>query len=195
MNSWARLSALVGLAILAAGGTGCAPVILGGVAATTAVKAAEDRGLGGAIADVEIQARINHLWLQHSLELYRSVSMTIDHGRVLLTGRAATPEIRLDAVRLAWQADGVKEVINEIQVDNASSLTDSARDTWITTQLRGKLLLDREVVSINYSIDTVNAVVYLMGVARSQAELERVTSHARALPYVQRVVSYVNVRT
>lgn len=185
-----RLCAVIGLAALAAVEAGCAPVILGG-GATAAVAASEKRGLKGFATDTAIRAQINNLWLQHSTDLYQSVSLRVDEGHVLLTGRAADPQMRLDAVRLAWQADGVKEVINEIQVDNESSLVDSARDTWINTQLRTRITFDADISSQNYSIDTVNGVVYLMGWAKSKDELDRVVGHARAIPNVQRVVTYV----
>mgnify|MGYP001805908051 CR=1 FL=1 len=179
--------------ILGSGGlAGCAPVILG-AAATTAVTASQERGLGGAITDTEIQVTINRLWFQHDLEMHSRLNMTVDHGRVLLTGHARTPEMRLDAVRLAWQARGVKEVINEIEVDDSKGIVDAARDSWITTQVRGRLMFDSRIIGINYSIDTVNGVVYLMGVARSSDELDRVTHHASSTPNVQRVVSYVRI--
>jgi osmotically-inducible protein OsmY len=187
----ARLSVLSAAAMVLLAIGGCAPLIVGGAATTAVVAASQPRGLGGAISDTEIQAQINHYWFQHSVELHSRLSMTVNQGAVLLTGRAKDPEMRLDAVRLAWQANGVKEVINEIVVDDGSTLTDSAGDAWISTQLRSKLMFDRDISSINYSIETVNGVVYLMGNARDPAELERVTGHARSLPYVKRVVSYV----
>lgn len=192
LRSWS-LSAVFALTGLLLATSGCAPLVVGGAAATVGTAAAQERGLQGAVSDTAIQARINDLWFKHSVDMYQRLDMTVNQGRVLLTGRATTPEMRLDAVRLAWQADGVKEVINEIEVVDTSSLTDRARDTWISTQLRGRLMFDREISSINYTIDTVNGVVYLMGSARNQAELDRVTGHARSLPHVKRVVSYVRV--
>jgi osmotically-inducible protein OsmY len=187
----ARLSVLSAAAIAMLTMGGCAPLIVGGAATTAVVAASQPRGIGGAISDTEIQAQINHFWFQHSIDMHSRLSTNVNQGTVLLTGRAKDPEMRLDAVRLAWQANGVKEIINEIVVDDGSTLTDSARDTWIGTQLRSKLMFDRDISSINYSIETVNGVVYLMGNARDPAELERVTGHARSLPYVKRVVSYV----
>jgi len=180
---------LAAVAVLA---PGCAPVVIGG-AATAGVAASEHRGLKGFATDTQIQAEINHLWFQHSMDLHRRIDLRVNDGRVLLTGRAADPQMRLDAVRLTWQAKGVQEVINEIQVDNESTLLDSARDTWITTQLRTRLTFDSRIHSQNYSIDTVNGVVYLMGLAVSQDELTRAVDHARSLPNVQRVVNYVRV--
>ena len=88
---------------------------------------------------------------------------------------------------------GVREVINEVQVDDESGLTDRGRDLWIAARLRGQLLVDDQVSSINYSVEVVNRVVYVIGVARTDAELARVLGHARAQSYVKSVVNYVRV--
>lgn len=175
---------------------GCAPLAIGGAAAGAAVAASEERGFGGFITDLEIQTSINRLWFGHSVDLLNRLDMTVDSGRVLLIGRAKDPQQRLDAVRLAWQAAGVKEVINEIQVEGPeTSLIDSAKDTWISTQIRGRVTVDLSISSQNYTIDTVGGVVYLMGVAQSQTELDAVLQHARSVGGVQRVVTYVRLST
>jgi len=96
-------------------------------------------------------------------------------------------------VRLVWQADGVSEVINEIQITASDGLAGFARDTWISGRLKSELLFDEKVSSINYSIETVKGTVYLIGVAKNKEELERVINRARALDYVKKVVSYVKL--
>ena len=55
--------------------------------------------------------------------------------RALLTGAVGDPKIRADAVRLAWKALEVKEVLNEIQVSGPGDAFDFARDSWITAPL------------------------------------------------------------
>ncbi len=172
----------------------CSPTTVAvGAGAATAVAASEERGLGGAISDTAIEAKINALLLQEDFETFRKISVHSYDGRVLLAGQVETPEMRLDAVRLSWRADGVKEVINEIDVTAEGGAEAYARDVWISTQLRTKLLLDKEIQSINYSVETVGGAVYLMGFARNSEELARVERHARTLAYVRRVVSYVRV--
>ncbi|HEY5597872.1 MAG TPA: BON domain-containing protein [Kiloniellales bacterium] len=174
---------------------GCTPVgVAVGAGAGAGVAAAQERGFKGAMTDTEIRLAINDLWFKESLSLYSEVNLQVQEGKVLLTGNVPDPETRLNAVRLAWQVNGVREVINEIEVKDKSSLTDSAQDVWIATQLKAKLLVDSEVTSINYSIETVNQVIYLMGVAQSQAELDRVIGHAKSIAYVRRVVSYVRIK-
>ncbi|GAB4362222.1 MAG: BON domain-containing protein [Kiloniellaceae bacterium] len=178
-----------GLAVLAAG---CSPVgVAAGGAAVGATAAQTEKGFRRSVADTEIRIAINDLWFRADEEIFRKVNLQVQEGRVLLTGNVRLPEQRVEAVRLAWQAPGVREVINEIEVNDTSGLTDLARDTWIATQLKTKLLFDKDVSSIDYSIETVNQVIYLMGVARSQAELDRVVGHAKDIAYVRRVVNYV----
>jgi osmotically-inducible protein OsmY len=172
--------------------TACAPLLFGG-AAVTATAVMQERSVGQALDDATIRTQINHLWFQHDLELYRRIGLTVNEGRVLLTGIASDGDMRLDAVRLAWQVKGVRDVINEIQLGGRPGIGDTVADSWITTQLRSKLTFDKDIVSANYTVETIGRIIYLMGHARSQDELDRVTGHARRVAGVQRVVSYVNL--
>ncbi|MDZ7712969.1 MAG: BON domain-containing protein [Rhodovibrio sp.] len=173
----------------------CSPAGMAvGAGATVGVASFQERGLGGAIEDSRIRIQINDLWLKEDEILYRKAGLQVQNGRVLVTGVMPSEEMRAKAIELAWQADGVKEVINEVQIGDGS-FGDYSQDTWISTQLKADLLLDAEVSSINYSIQTVRGVVYLIGIAQSDQELERVLNHARGLANVRKVVSYVQVKT
>lgn len=173
----------------------CDPVTLGvaGAAAAGGTAAAQERTVSDAVSDQAIRISINDLWLRESLEMYNRLSLTVTEGRVLVTGQVPTPEERVTAIRLVWQVDGVKEVINEVQVADSGGITGYARDAWISTQLRSRLAFDGSVSALNYSIDTVGGTIYIMGIAQNQAELDRVIAHARNIPYVQRVVPYVRM--
>lgn len=186
-----RLVAVVLLAALLPLG-GCAPLVVGG-AAVGATVVAQDRPVKTAIADSAIQANIGKRLLEFDVDVFQRVDIEVVEGKVLLTGIVPDPQNRIDAVRIAWQADGVAEVINEIEVRDTSSLSDAARDSWITTKLRSAILFDSEIHSINYTIDTVNKTVFLMGIAQSQEELDRVVGYARQIDYVRRVVPYVRI--
>ncbi len=171
---------------------GCAPLVVGGAAVGVTV-AAQDRPVKTAFSDSAIQANINAKLVDFDLKVYQRVDIEVVEGRVLLTGIVPNPQNRIDAARIAWQVDGVAEVINEIEVKDTSTLSDAARDSWITTKLRTAILFDGEVQSINYTIDTVNKTVYLMGIAQDQKELDRVVGYARRIDYVRRVVPYVRI--
>lgn len=171
---------------------GCAPAAIG-LGATAGVAASQEGGLKRAVSDAQIQLMINDLWLRYDVETFSRLDLTVNQGRVLITGVVSNPEARVEAVRLAWQPKGVKQVINEIQIAEENQVLDIARDTWITSRLRAMIAWDRDIQSINYSIDTVRGVVYLMGAAQNQAELDRVIDVARSIRGVKRVVSYVRM--
>ena len=171
----------------------CVPAAVGTGAAVGAT-AAQERGVKGALDDQAIRLDINNRWFKDSHTAYGDINLQVQQGRVLLTGAVPDPEVRVKAVRFAWQANGVREVINEIELRDDGSLSDAAQDSWISTKLRARLIGDEEVRSRNYSIETVNGTVYLIGVAQSRDELERVVAHARDVSYVKRVVDYVRVK-
>jgi osmotically-inducible protein OsmY len=102
--------------------------------------------------------------------------------------------MKVQAAQIASQIPGVRAVYNEIEVAPSEGAWASVKDTWISSQIRSNLVFASQVRSVNYTIETANGSVYLIGSARSQAELDRVAEAARNVPNVKRVVSYVEIR-
>lgn len=184
--------ALILISLFALTGCPAAVVTGGGVAATTV---AQERTVGNAVDDTGLYLAIKTKFLESDVNnLLAKVGVEVIEGRVLLTGQVPKPEDAIQAITLTWQVDGVREVINELQVQDKSSLTDYAKDVWITTQVKSKLLITKNIRSINYSIETVNAEVYLMGIAQSDTELQQVVQISRTISGVKRVISHVRLK-
>ncbi|MGC6454181.1 MAG: BON domain-containing protein [Candidatus Puniceispirillaceae bacterium] len=182
--------------LLAVGGlllTGCAPAIVGVGTAAVAASSTE-KGLSTSVSDSVIFTKIQDRFIQEDASLNTVVDVTVNDAAVLLTGKVRTPEEKVLATRLTWEVRGVREVINELQVTDKSSLKDVAKDLAASAQLRGKLIADSSVSSLNFSIDVVNGTVYLSGVAADAEEMNRVVSHARELRFAQQVVNYITLR-
>ena len=141
-----------------------------------------------------IQLAIVSRLFEADAAMLRKVDVSVHEGRVLLAGVVEKPEMRVTAVQLAWQEAGVTEVIDEIKVAQPEDLGEYVNDVWLAQELRNTLLIDRKVRSINYSVDCVAGTIYLMGVAQDQAELQRVIDHARDIPYVRGVISFVRLK-
>jgi osmotically-inducible protein OsmY len=184
--------AVLGFAVIAAlAGSACTPIgLAAGAGATLGVAAAKEGGVSSAANDLKIKTLISEKWLVYKVGTFAKLNLTVDQGRVLITGNVQNPDDRVEAVRLAWQVAGVKQIINEIRVSESEGVQGFIKDGWITTRLRTAMTFDRDIQSINYSIDTVDGIVYLMGVSRSQAELDRVIALARTIPNVKQVISY-----
>ena len=190
-------SLVMAIAMLVLGGllfSGCAPAVIGvGTAAVAA--SSTKKGLSTSVADGLIFTKIQDNFLQTDASLPTVVDVTVNDGAVLLTGKVKTPEEKVLVTKLTWEVRGVREVVNEIQVIDKSSIKDIAKDLAASAQLRGKLIADNSVSSLNFSIDVVNGTVYLSGVAADAEEMNRVVSHARELRFAQQVVNYITLRT
>lgn len=174
---------------------GCVGLAVGAVA-TSGVSIAEERSLGEQVDDLTITFDISQRFTQFNETndgALSGVSLDVTEGRVLLTGNVAEARLRMEAVRLAWQAEGVAEVRNEIDVDPANAGSTSLADIAISNELRALLLFDSDVSKINFNVETVDRVVYITGIAKDDAELERVLNHARTISGVEEVVSYVRI--
>jgi osmotically-inducible protein OsmY len=198
MTARTRFNRCVFAAGLVAGGLmlqGCVGAAVGAGAAVGGA-AMQDRGVRGAVTDNGIALEINHYWFQErsNAEIFSSISTQIYEGRVLLTGAVANPDTRAEAVRLAWKASGIREIINEIEVTDAGGVKAYAKDVWAANELRSRLLFAKGVNSANYTVEVVNGTVYILGVFADQAELDRVLGVARNLANVRRVVSHAIAR-
>ena len=174
--------------------TACTPIGAAlGVGATAGVYSQQERGIETAATDSRISLDIFDQWFKYDHVMVAKLSREVHDGRVLVTGVVDKTEKRDAAGALVWKVNGVREVINETQVVEDFSMLDSAKDGWISTQLETKLLFDRDVRNINYTIETVNGVVYLFGIGRSQKELDVALNHARNIEGVTKVVNHINL--
>jgi osmotically-inducible protein OsmY len=170
--------------------SGCIETAVG-AGAVAGTSAMQDRGIKGAAYDTGIRAEINHAWLEKDHKMWMSLNLQVYEGRVLVSGTVPNEDMRADAVELAWKPKNVREVINEVQVTAEGGVVNYARDTAISTELNGRLLFAKNVQSVNYSTEVVNGTIYLLGVAQTQSELDRVVDIARNISNVKRVVSHV----
>lgn len=174
---------------------GCAPAIIGGGAAVVGGAMVKEKGVSGSLTDTKISTKISVALYQQDPNLHAAVNVMVQNGEVMLTGAVETNEMHLDAVRIAWSVEGVKRVIDNISVSKGASFGTYAKDGWITTQVKSKLLFDQDIQSVNYSIKTLSGIVYVMGIAQDKGELDRVLHHARHIEGVSKVVSYVRLKS
>ena len=177
------------MVVLATASCGASLAIGTGAVVTRTVL--QERSTMDALRDTETQLSLNNSFLNHSAELFGDISTSVVEGRVVLTGSVPTRENKIEATRIAWATEGVTGVTDELTVKEDSGALEYVEDAWISNQLRLGLLTDSGVSSVNYTVETVDGVVHLTGLARSQNELGTVIDRAANIPGVARVVSHV----
>ena len=148
-------------------------------------------------SDVVIASGVAVKLLANKLKMSNNfVDTTVYEGRVLLTGVVDSANKAKLAQDLAWQVEGVLEVIDEIQVcDNCKmKITDSTKilaDSLITTEIETKLFLAKRVRSFNFTVNTVQKTVYIIGIAYSSEEQKMVLKIASKVKGVEKVINHI----
>lgn len=115
------------------------------------------------------------------------VNITSFNGTELLTGEATTAEQRDIVVSLVRSIEGVKRVVSEINVAEPVAFSSRVHDSWITGQVKARMLDTENLKATHIKVVTESGVVYLMGLV-SRAEADLATDAARHVSGVQRVV-------
>ena len=153
--------------------TNCSIPVATGVATKAVTVSNSDRSIGEYVDDVLIKAILKNSYFDQSEKIFFNVDVEVSQGRVLLTGTVDNINLRIEATRIAWGVKGVQTVINEIQISESDNILNFADDLVISTKVYAKLMLDEEVNSLNYNIESVNKVVYIIGISSSSEEKQK----------------------
>ena len=173
---------------------GCSPVgILASGGATTMVVAEGDRSFGTVVDDATIKLQLSAKFLKSKNNIFLNISTNVNDGRVLLTGVVQSQEIRIDAVKSVWEISGVKEVMNEIEVGDQTTLKEYANDLWINAKVKS---LAAQVVGfrvLSYNFETIKGKVYIAGISSRPEQLEEIITAIKTVKGVKEIVNYVTL--
>tara|TARA_Y100001936_G_scaffold201071_1_gene203165 strand:- start:266 stop:865 length:600 start_codon:yes stop_codon:yes gene_type:complete len=174
---------------------GCASAIVGGVA-SVGLATVQERSVKDAAIDLKLELQLQEaLFRSNTEKLFVNVDIQIIEQRVLLVGNVSSQELRDQAARIAWEiSPKIKDVLNEITIGKKASLVSEAKDARISLSLSGLLIGDTEVSDINFSHSVSKQVIYLIGIAANDKELNKVIHHARTVKGVTKVISHIMLK-
>lgn len=120
------------------------------------------------------------------------LNFTSYNGRLLITGEALDAASRDGIAQALSGLDGVREIVNEVRVAPLSSLAQRSKDSFITSQVKGRLVDSKKVSANHVKVVTEAAVVYLFGIVNQQ-EADAAIHVARIVSGVAKVVSLFTV--
>lgn len=173
--------------------TGCVPVIVGGGMVAGGYTAIREKKVGDSLTDSKIEMSIKKKLYSVDPKLFSEVSVNVDKGCVLLTGRVSKQEWIDIAEKTSWTVDGVNAVDNNITFGEEVSASQVVSDSMITIACRSKLLCTAAIRSVNFKLKTNDGVVFVTGVARTKDEQNLVLSTIQKVNGVKKVVSYIEL--
>ena len=174
---------------------GCSPANILATGGGTAMVVAEgDRSFGAVVDDATIKINIAAKFLNAGNSLFVDINTSVLEGRVLLTGLVDNQELRIEAVRLVWQIEGVREVVNEIEIGNRENIKDYAKDLWINTQARGLAAQTIGLRVVAYNFETINGKIYIAGITTEADQIDIMIESLKTIKGVKEIINYVIIK-
>ncbi len=120
-----------------------------------------------------------------------SIKSKVLDGRIFLTGKVENPEEKLQLTKLAWETAGVRSVRNDIKIKEDFNFKQSAKDLFLTSQLRTAIILNKKIKATNYQIDTYKNKIFIYGIAITSDEKDEVLKEAREILDVKDVIASI----
>tara|TARA_B110000438_G_scaffold270461_1_gene287594 strand:+ start:1178 stop:1774 length:597 start_codon:yes stop_codon:yes gene_type:complete len=153
--------------------------------------ALDPRTLGTQIDDSIMQKNLQARLILYEKKYFIKISVKVLDGRIFLAGKVEAPEEKLKITKMAWETKGVRSVKNNITVKQKFSFKNTATDILITSQLRTALILNKNVKSANFNIDTVNRKTYIFGIAHNENEKKEIIQEAKQIVDLKELVSSI----
>ena len=153
--------------------------------------AIDPRSLGTQIDDSIMEKNLITRLTMEEKKYFLSVKTKVLDGRIFITGKVDNPEEKLKITKIAWETSGVRSVRNDIKIKEKFNFKQSAKDTLITSQLRAALIVNKNIKSSNYQIDTYKKNIYIYGIARNRDELEIVVDEANSILDVNKIIASI----
>ena len=169
----------------------CVGVSSKGIFGTGVSVALDPRTVGTQIDDSIMQKNIATRILVKDKKYLLSVKSKVLDGRIFLTGKVDNPEEKLLLTKLAWETKGARSVRNDIKIKEEFNFKRSAKDILITSQLRTAIILNKNINSTNYQIDTYKKKIYVYGIALTSEEKDLVISEAKEILDVEDVIASI----
>ena len=171
----------------------CTAPMISGIGAIAFSSSAQEKGLGTSINDKVIYVKLRNAIYDWNPSVSENISLSVDNGSILVTGKIKNVDTKIQLTKILWGINGVKEVNNKVQISETSNFKNIAKDLASLGEIKARLMASKKLNSLNYSIDVVNNIVYISGIASSEEEISIVTQIAQEARFIKEVQNFVKV--
>lgn len=173
---------------------GCAPLLVGGAAATTATVVTDRRSTGAIVNDEVLEKKI-YLDVTEAIKATPNhITVTSYDRKVLLTGEVATQETKDKAGQIAAASLDVDGVFNELAVRQPVSATQRLSDSLLATKVRGVIVGTKKISLNQMKVVVDRNIAYLMGIL-SPTEAAMTKKAVAGVDGVKQVVALFTVES
>ena len=171
----------------------CAAPVLGGLGAVAFSSSAQEKGLGTSINDKVIYVKLRNAIYDWNPSVSQKISISVDNGSILVTGKLKNFDTKINLTKVVWGINGVNEVNNQVQITETNNLKNIAKDLASLGEIKARLMASKKLNSLNFSVDVVNNIAYISGIASNEEEIAIVTEIAQKAKFVKEVQNFIKV--
>ena len=155
----------------------------------------DPRTIGMQIDDTIMQKNLSARLALADKKYFLSIQSEVLDGQIFLSGKVDEPEEKIKITKMAWETKGVRSVKNAITIKGQTNFKSTAKDIFITSQLRAALIFNKKTKARNYTLETVNKNVYIFGIAMDEEEKKEVINEANKIYDVDEVIPSIYLAT
>tara|TARA_B110000444_G_C18754743_1_gene554521 strand:- start:262 stop:840 length:579 start_codon:yes stop_codon:yes gene_type:complete len=148
----------------------------------------DPRTIGMQIDDTIMQKNLSARLALTDKKYFLYIQSEVIDGRIFLSGKVNEAEEKIKITKLAWETKGVRSVKNAITIKGQSNFKSTAKDIFITSQLRSSLIFNKKTKARNYTLETINQNIYIFGIAMDGEEKKEVINEANKIFDVKNVI-------
>ena len=148
----------------------------------------DPRTIGMQIDDTIMQKNLTARLALTDKKYFLTIQSEVIDGRIFLTGKVNEPEDKIKITKLAWETKGARSVKNAITIKGESNFKNTAKDIFITSQLRSALIFNKKTKSRNFTLETINKNIYIFGIAMDEEEKKEVMNEANKIFDVESII-------
>lgn len=171
----------------------CAAPVIGGVSAIALSSSAQEKGLGTSMNDKIIYVKLRNAIYDWNPSVAENISISVNNSSILVTGKLKNIDTKIQLTKIIWEINGVKEVNNKVQISETDNFKNIAKDLASLGEIKARLMASKKLNSLNYSIDVVNNIAYISGIASSEEEISIVKQIAQEARFIKEVQNFVKV--
>jgi osmotically-inducible protein OsmY len=190
MMKTTRIPLILALLALVPTLQGCFPVIATGVT-VGALAATDRRSVGTQTEDESIEWKVqNRVSGKYGDKIH--LNAVSYNRKVLITGEAATADVKAGAADIAGKVENVSGVYDELAVAPVSSFASRSTDAYVSSKVKARFIDNGQFSANHVKVYTEASVVYLLGLL-TEREAKSAVQIARTTDGVRKVVNLIEL--
>ncbi len=167
------------------------------IVAINQAQATDLKKIGENISDTVITTKIKTRIAKDKNLNPLKISVSTDHGIVMLKGYAKNKQAFVDTLRIATSTKGVQSVnTSQLEIKRVNS---ALADAYITTKveaavLESKVLDDESIPLVGINASTQNGIVTLSGLLSSNKAIDAIIKRVHKIHGVKKVISNLELK-